>query len=483
MWIAIGIGLTLGLAMTAAGLRGRRADDHPLCRRCRFDLTGQPGDAERRCPECGADLASPRAVVVGHRRRRAGVLAGGLLVLVAALGWSGWQAWTAAAGVRWITHAPVWYLLREASSADPGRRTVGLGEVWSRYCDGRLSADAVRRVVDAGLDYQGDPAKPWDRLWGDLIESADEKGIASADQWRRYARQACLGMYTLRVRPRVRQGDPIPYELVCGPVRTSGGGPFALWCEPVNLRLVWSAAPGRLIRGPRRTFATCGEQTTLKSSFPSAGAATRPPFGPGTVRLVAEVRVGPAVRYAADYARHHGRDDPFGRSLVDDHPENLDAVRAPVAVADVDLSAPVDLLRPDQPSFRWVHDPSMAGAVRQSLRVDGVTAAGRGLAVGWSVLPPGPPVDLSFDVLVDDATGPAWVAAFATPAGPAGASAWPADVPPSTGNWRPAGGRADVTFRPDPAAAVNTVDLTDVWDAPVVVSDVPIGPGPAASDP
>lgn len=47
------IGLAaLGLALFWRGWRGRRIDNHPWCRKCRFDLKGLwPGAA--RCPECG----------------------------------------------------------------------------------------------------------------------------------------------------------------------------------------------------------------------------------------------------------------------------------------------------------------------------------------------------------------------------------------------------------------------------------------------
>ena len=197
------------------------------------------------------------------------------------------------------------------------------------------------------------------------------------------------------------------------------------------------------------------------------------------MRLLADVNVGPTAGRGDNFHRHHGRGDRFGPSPGDDRPGEPDAVDDPVAVAHLDLSAPVELLPPDQPSFRWMHDPSLADAVRDSLRVDAVTAGPRGLAVGWSVPSPRPPVGLAFDVLVEDRIGPVWVAAFATPAGPA---AWLAYLRPSTVGLRPPGDRVDVTFRPDPAAAVNTVDVTDVWDAPVVVHDVPIEAGPATPD-
>src|SRR5918993_5786284 len=63
-------------------LRGRRVDDHPVCRKCGFDLVGKPADATR-CSECGADLSRRRAVRVGWRETRRGVawLAGPPVVL------------------------------------------------------------------------------------------------------------------------------------------------------------------------------------------------------------------------------------------------------------------------------------------------------------------------------------------------------------------------------------------------------------------
>ena len=48
--------LAASAGVLAFALCGRRADDHPYCRRCRFDLFGKPADATV-CSECGADLA------------------------------------------------------------------------------------------------------------------------------------------------------------------------------------------------------------------------------------------------------------------------------------------------------------------------------------------------------------------------------------------------------------------------------------------
>jgi hypothetical protein len=71
-----------GLLMFARGWRGKLLDDHPLCRRCGFDLFGRPAGSNA-CSKCGADLAGPQAIVVGHRRRYHGlILLGGAIAIL-----------------------------------------------------------------------------------------------------------------------------------------------------------------------------------------------------------------------------------------------------------------------------------------------------------------------------------------------------------------------------------------------------------------
>ena len=57
----------LGLALLLLGVRGRRIDDHPICRRCGFDLFGLPAGSER-CSECGAEVRRRRAIRIGRRK-------------------------------------------------------------------------------------------------------------------------------------------------------------------------------------------------------------------------------------------------------------------------------------------------------------------------------------------------------------------------------------------------------------------------------
>lgn len=59
--------LIAGVVLLGWAWRGRRVDDHPVCRKCRFDLYGLP--EPEACPECGAALGGAGAVRIGNRRR------------------------------------------------------------------------------------------------------------------------------------------------------------------------------------------------------------------------------------------------------------------------------------------------------------------------------------------------------------------------------------------------------------------------------
>lgn len=71
------IAAILAVALPPTGLlvfalRGRRIDDHPLCRSCHFDLTGLP-ETSTQCPECGKNVTAPGAIRIGHRQTRIGL--------------------------------------------------------------------------------------------------------------------------------------------------------------------------------------------------------------------------------------------------------------------------------------------------------------------------------------------------------------------------------------------------------------------------
>src|SRR5881396_1347738 len=76
--------LLAALGLLALGMRGRRVDDHPICRRCGFDLSGVPSGGTN-CSECGSRLCEPGAYYFGRREKRRGLLVAGICLTLAAM--------------------------------------------------------------------------------------------------------------------------------------------------------------------------------------------------------------------------------------------------------------------------------------------------------------------------------------------------------------------------------------------------------------
>src|SRR5205085_4891342 len=86
--------------------RGSRMDDHPLCRRCGFDLFGKPEESLV-CSECGASLKRRRSIRLGRREPCRRLLTLALLVLTLCLSGEAWLGWRAASATDWNRHKPV----------------------------------------------------------------------------------------------------------------------------------------------------------------------------------------------------------------------------------------------------------------------------------------------------------------------------------------------------------------------------------------
>lgn len=138
--------LALGIMLVWWGRRGKKIDEHPVCRRCRFDLVGRPPESDR-CPECGADLHWPKAIAVGNRKPRHGmIIIGGFLALLGACVFAGW-GWVQ---VRYSneTAKPTWLVLLDAGSNDTSVRSGALSELFARHARGELSGYQINAYVD-----------------------------------------------------------------------------------------------------------------------------------------------------------------------------------------------------------------------------------------------------------------------------------------------------------------------------------------------
>ena len=157
--------LALASAFLFLGIRGYRIGDHPVCRRCGFDLFGQPPGTII-CGECGTSLKEPRSVLIGHHQRRPRYIAAGLIIEVPMLLLGGIFIWGLAKNINWLQYAPTSWLISRASSSDVQKRASALAELDARLKGRHLSTQHWDSIAEAGLDYQGDLSKPWIRHGG-----------------------------------------------------------------------------------------------------------------------------------------------------------------------------------------------------------------------------------------------------------------------------------------------------------------------------
>lgn len=154
-------------------LRGTRIDDHPVCRACRFDLSGLDGvglaQSPVTCPECGTDVASPAAIRRGNRRRRRGrIFASGVLTAMTLALFAG-ALWAATTRVNWVAFLPTNILISQVTP-DGNLRDAAIGELLQRQHDGRLSPDHLGDIASRLAAIQTHPDAFWSQACGEALE-------------------------------------------------------------------------------------------------------------------------------------------------------------------------------------------------------------------------------------------------------------------------------------------------------------------------
>jgi hypothetical protein len=159
MWItyipslaALAVTLT-GLLLLVRGLRGRKVNTDPLCRKCRYDLTGLVSE---RCPECGSVVAEV-GTITSHRHRRWGLALAGLVLL------SPWLPllWTGGLGhlgsLDGYRYKPAAWVFNDMDSDNPSLVNRAARELLHRLRHGELNAAQIQRLTNLVLAIITDP--------------------------------------------------------------------------------------------------------------------------------------------------------------------------------------------------------------------------------------------------------------------------------------------------------------------------------------
>lgn len=169
------------------------------------------------------------ATRIGRHQKRSGWIAGGTSAIALAL-----LAAVTATRVNPNTLKPAAWLTWEVRHAGSLSVNGALSELQTRLRSGRLSDAQVDSLCATLLDRQANGRLFWPGLAGDVIEDAHAAGKLSDARWERYARQATV--ISLRVRPRVRPGDDLPFELVFSQNRAgSRTSLYASYADPAIL--------------------------------------------------------------------------------------------------------------------------------------------------------------------------------------------------------------------------------------------------------
>ena len=425
--------LLCGSVLLWAGWRGRRVGNHSTCRRCGYDLTGRP-EGSNACPECGSDLTRPRAVAVGDWSRKPKLAAlGAAAVMVGGLRLAGDVRRTIGDDVN--TLKPAWWLAREAQTGDRPHRQAALTALRHRLPLGQVSAATVKRLTASALDRQADLSKPWEAEWGEWLEAALAAGKLTDAERDRYFRQAVAPCYVgLKVRQRVRRGDPFPVTRIGenGPRLAGqqgyflGRGPDLRFDDRIKYRPTDRDSP-YMLTGPGFVL--------------SPATVPYETLSDGRHSIVLLGAIGVSAR---------------GQKPVD---------------VPYRLEAEWELLPADSPSVELVDAPELRGQIEPQVWV-GVKVepfrGGAGLA-SVSIIFNRLPVGVAYDVVLR-AGEKEWAAGPVS--APAGSYAQRATRPEFFSGFDAE--KVDVVLRPNPDAAESTLDVLRIWNHEIVKQDVPV---------
>lgn len=463
--------LLLGVVLTWAGLRPRRRGTTPYCRACGYNMTG---NTDGRCPECG----SLRGVVLGERRvRKARLATGVVLLLISATGLGG-IGYALVTNFNWYPYAPMWVLAYVFEDADPVEERLVGAEFSRRFkigeLDGNRASPLVGLIVDdkrgANLSEQKIRA-----IWS-LVNNLDEiRRLSDADIDRLTAHIAKVLAPALELRPVNYCGAPVPARIASRIDRVNPC--LFLWIAHIEIESIDVAGlsqAGSVVRRAERVLERLSPSSDTLLLEPSPVCGTQ------------AVRLGLTVRFYRRSADSVGATSPAAAFRV--VRKELSAAFEVIPAGEADLVS----LKKSRKLDETIRSSASLTRCRQK-----VNWLGAPMFAGVLAIDRGVPVDLSFDGIlivggVEILFGP-----FALQAGTGDADVtnWGTYRDGYTRNWYsrsnnrssdenlvkflldlplPAADpqRIDLVLRTNPEAAMQTVDMVEIWDGEIRFDDV-----------
>ncbi len=186
--IVVAVG-TLALLVAVVGLRGRKADALPRCkrRRCRYDLSAfigevKPGEGYPvTCPECGRAAQGEREVKWGRRTARRRVAWFGAVVLVLSAMVGGVEVYARATNANTLAWMPLWLLTERAEHDSAQNLYIHRAELLQRAQANEIRGNAATRLLNRILDWQTNQTIAWGGL-GDIFAHLAMNGHATQEQ-------------------------------------------------------------------------------------------------------------------------------------------------------------------------------------------------------------------------------------------------------------------------------------------------------------
>ncbi len=183
------VSCSVGVVALVIGWHGRRVNDHPICRRCRFDLFGLDRTVKQKCPECGSDVSQSGQVVIGQRAKHkfTVIIALGILTVAAAL--TAVNLVPIVRSLDWIQVRPAAWLLSDARGNNAADETAAVSELARRIKVGKLSVKYFDEIVEMALAKQAVRSKPFAVPYGEVLDEALMSGQLDEEGKQEFLRQ------------------------------------------------------------------------------------------------------------------------------------------------------------------------------------------------------------------------------------------------------------------------------------------------------